>query len=252
MSSATTRRRIVLAAAMLGMLLTASLGVWQLNRASQKETIAALIKARGQAMPLSNQHLHDSTQSAAPLDGLYYAHAMLQGQWLPEHTIYLDNRQMQGHQGFYVLTPFKLTDTQDILLVQRGWVARNFADRRALPKLNTANDQQSIDVMLTPAPGKLWQFAEDNSSLIRQNVDLKNFAQEKHLALLPLSAQQLANERNASDGLLRDWPVINTGVEKHYGYAAQWFGLSLLIAVLTIWFQLIKPRRMAKQDHEHE
>ncbi|MCY7369684.1 MAG: hypothetical protein LH479_02135, partial [Polaromonas sp.] len=37
---------------------------------------------------------------------------------------------------------------------------------------------------------------------------------------------------------LRDWPAPNVGVEKHYGYAFQWFGLCALTVVLYGWFQV--------------
>ena len=55
---------------------------------------------------------------------------------------------------------------------------------------------------------------------------------------------------SASEGLLRDWPQINAGVQKHYGYAFQWFGLSVLVVLLYVWFQLVRrfyPRRRAAQ-----
>ena len=52
---------------------------------------------------------------------------------------------------------------------------------------------------------------------------------------------------DASEGLQRDWPVVGTGVDKHYGYAFQWFGLCGLMALLYVWFQIvrrfIRPRR---------
>jgi surfeit locus 1 family protein len=45
----------------------------------------------------------------------------------------------------------------------------------------------------------------------------------------------------------RDWPAVSSGVDKHYGYAFQWFGLCGLIALLYVWFQIvrrfIRPRR---------
>jgi surfeit locus 1 family protein len=47
----------------------------------------------------------------------------------------------------------------------------------------------------------------------------------------------------ASEGLLREWPQVASGVAKHHGYAFQWFGLSGLIALLYVWFQIVQPRR---------
>jgi surfeit locus 1 family protein len=43
-----------------------------------------------------------------------------------------------------------------------------------------------------------------------------------------------------SEGLMREWPAINSGVDKHYGYAFQWFGLAALITILYVWFQIVR------------
>jgi surfeit locus 1 family protein len=50
-----------------------------------------------------------------------------------------------------------------------------------------------------------------------------------------------------SDGLLRDWPEINLGVDTHYGYAAQWFALAVLIVLLYAWFQ-VRPLVFSLKD----
>ncbi|WP_065724902.1 SURF1 family cytochrome oxidase biogenesis protein [Acinetobacter baumannii] len=80
-------------------------------------------------------------------------------------------------------------------------------------------------------------MGEAGSGVIRQNLDLAQFRLESGLPLVAWSVQQT---EASADGLLRDWPKINTGVDKHYGYAFQWFGLSALIALLYVWFQIVK------------
>ncbi len=42
---------------------------------------------------------------------------------------------MAGKPGFYVVTPLQLEGRPEAVVVQRGWVPRNFADRTALPKV---------------------------------------------------------------------------------------------------------------------
>jgi surfeit locus 1 family protein len=42
---------------------------------------------------------------------------------------------------------------------------------------------------------------------------------------------------------LRHWPRLAAGVEKHHGYALQWFALAALIAALTAFFGLRALRR---------
>jgi surfeit locus 1 family protein len=50
---------------------------------------------------------------------------------------------------------------------------------------------------------------------------------------------------------LRDWPVVNAGVEKHHGYAAQWFALTALIVGLFAWFQLRRRTSLPKDPDFH-
>jgi surfeit locus 1 family protein len=56
----------------------------------------------------------------------------VQGRWLPVAPVFLDNRQMDGRPGFFVLSPLQL-DRGDVVLVQRGWVPRDMQDRSRLP-----------------------------------------------------------------------------------------------------------------------
>jgi surfeit locus 1 family protein len=88
-------------------------------------------------------------------------------------------------------------------------------------------------------PSKLYALGEEAKAVIRQNLDLQDFRVETGLPLLEISVIQ---QGAASEGLLREWPQAATGVEKHYGYAFQWFGLALLIALLYVWFQIVRPR----------
>jgi surfeit locus 1 family protein len=94
---------------------------------------------------------------------------------------------------------------------------------------------------IAPPPSRLYEFqsadSPQGSSRIRQNLDLAAFRTETGLALMDLSVLQTGP---ASEGMQRDWPVIGAGVDKHYGYAFQWFGLSSLIALLYVWFQLVR------------
>ena len=166
----------------------------------------------------------------------------LTGQWLPQYTVFLDNRQMNGRPGFFVLTPLQLQDSHAVVLVQRGWVARNFQDRMALPAVDTPDGVVQLQGRVAPAPSKLFELdagiTEPGFSRIRQNLDLETFSAETGLALTRLTVLQTGP---ASEGLLREWPAIRSGVEKHYGYAFQWFGLSSLVVILYVWFQLVRP-----------
>lgn len=229
---------MVLIAAVAGVLLTASLGHWQLGRAAQKQALAQ-VRAERSALPALDASALQGL-GEGQLQALLHRRIVLRGRWLDGQTIWLDNRQMQGRTGFHVLTPLQLQDSPQVLLVQRGWAPRNFIDRTALPPLQTPPGEITVEGRLLPWPSKVYDFSQVEEGPIRQNLVFEEYRLQTGLALLAVSLQQTGAE---GQGLLRDWYEPGTGVEKHHGYAFQWFGLSGLIAFLYVWFQIVQPRR---------
>lgn len=231
---------LITLAALLAFAVALALGFWQLSRASQKEAWQAHIDQQAAAPRL------DGPALAMLSDPVLEMHrgVLLRGRWLPAHTVFLDNRPMNGKTGLYVATPLQLEGSSAVVLVLRGWVARNFVDRARLPALQTSADVVEIQGRIAPAPSKLYELGDADAGPIRQNLDIVRVKAETGLPLLAVWVQQTDA---ASEGLLRDWPPANLGVHKNYGYAFQWFGLGALIAVLYVWFQIVRrffyPRR---------
>lgn len=246
------RFAIITMAAVIAMLVTASLGRWQLRRAAEKEAYQAQLDARA-AMPALEGHSLLTPLAPSAQEELQHRQVVLQGEWLPQYTVYLDNRQMQGRPGFYVLTPLRLTvpDGQNLVqtvLVQRGWVLRNFENRAALPAVQTPAGIVQVQGRIASQPARLLELQTPANasgvSQIRQNLDTSSFAREIGV---PLATWTVVQTGAASDGLARDWPVVGSGVEKHYGYAFQWFGLCSLIAILYVWFQIVQSLRRRRR-----
>lgn len=244
MTQALTRSRfwLITIAALLVASCTFSLGQWQLRRAAQKEALQAAIESQASQAVLDNPLLVATSQG----NDVVYRPALLQGVWLPEHTVFLDNRPMSGKTGFVVVTPLQLAGSAQVILVERGWVQRNFVDRTQLPAVLTPAGTVSVRGRIAPPPSKLYEFKGIDSGRIRQNMDVVAFGRETGLPLLALSLLQTGP---ASEGLLRNWAPPNLGVEKHYGYAFQWFSLCALVLGLYFWFQVIAPLRSKRSKH---
>ncbi len=217
----------------LAVLSTLVLGRWQLSRAGQKIAIQTSIEHQSALPALTGPMLLALSDPAIEIN----RSVRLRGQWLAQHTVFLDNRQMNNKPGLYVLTPLKLEGSAAVVLVQRGWVARNFIDRTQLPLIESPAGVVEISGRLAPPPSKLYELGGPESGRLRQNLDMRAFSTELGWPLLPVSVQQLGA---ASDGVLRDWPLARTGVDKHYGYAFQWFALSALLTLLYVWFQIVR------------
>jgi len=242
-------KHIVLAVTVACMVLTACLGHWQWSRAKQKWALEDNVQAM-QALPELSQQAF--LEIADPLESLH-RRVKLKGSWMPQETIFLDNRPLNAQAGFWVITPFKLSAHEHVL-VQRGWIPRNASERTQLPPFETPLGEEEIEVRISEGPSKMFDLGEsgreDFKSLeearslkIRQNVQMHAFAKERGLKLIGNVIQIGSN----SQGLSRDWPVPASTAYKNVGYSVQWFAMSLMMAALYIWYQIILPKRNAKR-----
>ncbi len=262
-----SRKVVVWLSALLGVALTAGLGVWQLQRADQKREMAQAFESRRTLPAWGNADWPCTAPGEAALPT--HRPARLRGYWLHDKTIVLDNRPMDGLPGFIVVTPLKLSSDgrcgQAVVLVQRGWLPRDVQDRRRVPSLPA--DPREVEVPgevlaslsatyalgQEPLPNALdGSDASDASDsadnrrtegashrpLIRQNADASFWMAWLGTAPLPgvLQQTQLATPADAAM-LLRHWPVPGFGRDRHLAYAAQWFALSGVLAGLTLWYQ---------------
>ena len=242
--TAAGRRWIVLVAALVAAALTARLGLWQLDRAAQKNRLQAALDSQLALPPLPPA---DLARDAAGAAAQQHRAVVVEGQWLAALTVYLDNRQMNGRPGFYAITPLRLDDGSAVL-VQRGWLPRDANERTRIAAAPLPDGRVQVQGRIAPAPARLYEFDAAASGPIRQNLDLDGYARETGLPLRPLTLVQEDGTAPPGDGLLRQWPRPAAGVHKHYGYAFQWFSLSALILGLYAWFQLIRPHRARQRQ----
>ena len=237
------RAWIVLLAAVLTCAITARLGFWQLDRAAQKTTLQAARDDKGRQPPLAATDLAATAEGAAVQ---WYRRAVVEGRWVADESVYLENRTMNGRPGFFVVTPLLMADGRAVL-VQRGWLPRDPRDRSAIPPYRTDPGPVRVSGRIAPGPSRLYELGDAASGPIRQNLEVAAYARDIRRPLLPLVIVQDDAGSATPDGLGRQWPEPASDVHKHYGYAFQWFGLSTLVIVLYVWFQIIRPRRRANR-----
>ena len=231
------RSWLIAFAALAVLAVTLALGAWQLDRGRQREALHRAVQQRQALPPLGNEAL----LGAGPAADLMHRPIAVRGTWAARHTVFLDNRQMNGKPGFFVVTPLLLEGGAAAVLVERGWVPRNFERREQLPPVATPAGTVQVRGRIAPPPAKLYEFDGAAAGAIRQNLDLGRFAAETGLPLLAVAVRQTGDD--TPDGLLRQWPEPASGAAKNYGYAFQWWALAAATAILYVWFQFIAPRR---------
>ena len=225
------------------MALTMRLGFWQLSRAEQKTALQQAIEHQSQLPPLTLAQLESDPSAWTQI----HRRVQLQGEWLNDQTVFLDNRAHHGRVGFWVMTPLRVQAGQ-VVWVQRGWVERDSLDPRKLPQLAPPVHGSPVHGRIAPPLSQIFELGSaqqgTNPSPIRANLDpaqMQSLVQDNVLALVVQTGPE-------GDGLRRDWFQVGVSADKNRAYAFQWFALSALLAFLYLWFQWIKDYRYGRQQ----
>jgi surfeit locus 1 family protein len=228
-------------AAVLAAIIGVSLGQWQMDRASYKKAIEEKLSDRLAAPPVILTAMEPNA------DEIEFRRIRATGEFIGAWPIYLDNRPHQGKAGFYLVMPLKISGTNQYVLVMRGWIPRDPHDRARLPSVPLPSGIQAIDGIARRHTGHLLQLGKPETvrpGAIVQNLDIGQFEQASKFDLHPIVIEQ-TNE--VQDGLVRDWPPPSAGVDKHLGYAFQWYGLAATALIFFVVTGIKRGKKSASQ-----
>ena len=181
--------------------------------------------------------------AASAYQELMHRPVVLRGTWQPQHTVFLDNRQMQGKPGFYVVTPLKLEGGRRGCAGRARLGAAQFrGPREAAAGADAARARSSCAAAL---PRRRPSYMNSPGRSGAPSGKISTWPSSGPKRACPCWTLPCGRPEGPADGLLRDWPEAASGAAKNYGYAFQWWALSALIAILYVWFQFIVPRRKA-------
>ena len=260
-----------LLAGLLEIVLTVMLGNWQVRRALYKTDLQAVLDAAAQrpaeAVAASAALREPADKEGAGRDvGPAQAvergqRVVLNGEWLASATVFLDNRTHAGRAGYHVLTPLRLADGSGVVLVNRGWVAAD-ADRTVLPEVALAPAQVTLEARVHVPEADAFTLAKAGqieAGRVWQAVDLSHLAARADVSLPLCSASGAGSaclaswlalqSSDSADGLVRDWPLPAAGIDRHRGYAFQWYCLAALGAALTAGYAW---RLFSRRHHDDQ
>jgi cytochrome oxidase assembly protein ShyY1 len=213
-------RWIPLIATIIAVTIGISLGQWQTRRAAEKLAIEHKLSTRETAAPLV------LSTGRPTIDEVEYRRIRVSGQFVQDWPVYLDNRPHQGTAGFHLLMPFKIAGSDMHLLVARGWARRDVVDRTRLPDIATPRGTIELEGIARRNAGQVLQLGQPEPlkpGAIVQNLDI---AELERATKLPMQSFVLEQTSDTQDGLVREWLRPSTGVDKHRGYAFQWYALA--------------------------
>ena len=237
-------QRPIIATVMLVALLSLffSAAYWQLGRADEKRAVLERYATATGGDFVTTLVPDDAAEA------LRFRPFRLTGRYQPERQILLDNMTDGGTNGYQVLTPFVVGGTT--VLINRGWLPAD-ADRTVLPWIAVSDKERTLTARLNnfPAPGLRLEEPADSPGSWPRRLLFPTVAQLEAALGVELPAYQLQLNADEPDGYLRTWQAVDSGPEKHLGYAFQWFSFAALACIFyaLLMTQWLRARRAARR-----
>ncbi|MEE9425571.1 MAG: SURF1 family protein [Methylococcales bacterium] len=206
------------------------LGFWQLDRAEQKRQLQSDRDTKHLAIPVSVENLDLDNKHA-----LKHMKVRLDGSYDNEQSILVSNQFFQSRPGYEVITAFKLHSSDQIVLVSRGWISVNY-DNKQLPTIKpVTGTQQLVGEIHLPISNSFFLLQNidtpANWPLRVHHFDLNNMSHLFDKTVLPFVVRL---DETSTGVLTRHWQSTRLKPVNSTSYAIQWFGMALILAVITI------------------
>ena len=227
----------LLALLVVAAVVCANLGAWQIGRAFERADAA---RAAEEAV-ITNadpQALTDLLEPGAHVMGtMVGAPVEVTGAFESELELLVPDRVVDGEAGFLVVTGFRVSGTQALLPVVRGWVAT--ADNAPSPP------DGEITLVGAVAPGESYEAASLPSGQVN-SISPAFFA---GIWGTPIYNAYLV-ERGASQGLVTvPRPQLDggTGVDiRNLAYAVEWYVFGGF--ALFVWYRLVRDEAQVRRE----
>ena len=202
-----------------------SLGAWQGRRAEEKRILQAAWDARAAEPPVV---LTGAVQDAAPL---LFRHVEARGAWLAAKQIFIDNRIHDGRAGFEVVTPLAIAGSGAVVLVDRGWIARDDSLYPRHPEVAVPAGEAHVAGVAARPPARVLELSSATvAGDTWQNLSIERYAAASGLPLLPVVI--LAD--SPGEGLAAAHERPDAGIAKHIEYQLTWYALAATTIVLWL------------------
>ena len=210
------------------------LGYWQISRGFEKKAIWEAYSINKTLPPIQEKEL-----SLYKIEDLFYRSVVIQGSYINDSFL-LDNRVYRSKKGYEIFTPFKSED-QAVYLVNRGWT-NNYSDH----PFKAPEGRHLIEGIISP-----FNKYGLNLSKVETEKSFPVVVQElTHSSASKLLGNNLSIEKiviqlsAASKGSFEPiWGPTELKAPRHWGYAAQWLGLALVLVILYFYYGYKEPSK---------
>jgi surfeit locus 1 family protein len=203
-----------------------SLGFWQLDRADQKRTIEASIQK-------ANTGVVELIINQNELLNKEYYEVRLQGSYVSDKQFIYDNQIVDQASGYYVLTPFVLTGQSNAIMINRGFIPWN-GRRDQLDDIAVDSTYREIKIQVSRPIKRIELKTSDISNQFPVLIQAIDFDVIEEISSTSFVDVIGLLDPSSDDGFVRKWEPYTGSIEKHIGYAIQWFLMALVLGIIGI------------------
>jgi surfeit locus 1 family protein len=216
------------------LVLLISLGFWQLDRADEKRAI------EGQIASANSGDVEFVTSVEFLKDKEYY-HVRLQGSYVGDKQFIYDNQIVDQISGYYVLTPLVLKGDSKAVLINRGFIPWN-GRRDKLADIDIGEELTEVKVQISKPVKRMELEASELTGDFPVLIQALDLDEMSTIASLDFASVVGLLSPETENGFVRQWEPYTGSIERHIGYAIQWFLMAFVLAFIGIRLA-IKQRR---------
>ena len=207
-----------------------NLGLWQFDRYHERLDFNEIVSARIEAQPQDlNELLLEIETGTKSANEAEWLNVFASGEYLDEQTVNAVNRSQGGFSGVDPLTPMRIAGGNQLVLVNRGFIAQSAQNQESAPApVGTVEIFGRVRVSEVRKTGGL---SDPSDGVLKEviNIDLNRLAQQIQDLNTEIFIEVLKS--NPADSMLlvpiAD-PILSSG--SHLSYTAQWFIFSVFVA----------------------
>jgi len=207
-----------------------NLGLWQFGRYHERLDFNEIVSARIEAQPQDlNELLLEIETGTKTTNEAEWLNVFASGEYLDEQTVNAVNRSQGGFSGVDPLTPMRIAGGNQLVLVNRGFIAQSAQNQESAPTpVGTVEILGRVRVSEVRKTGGL---SDPSDGVLKEviNIDLNRLGQQIQDLNTEIFIEVLKS--NPADSMLlvpiAD-PILSNG--SHLSYTAQWFIFSVFVA----------------------
>ena len=219
---------------LIAIFITSSASIWQIKRAFYKINMEREFMQQQQMSPLEIKSLLDISLSEINRK------IIVSGFFYNDKTILLDNVIRKNSVGFNVVTPLRVENSNDYILINRGWVKKNF-DKDIDLYAFYEQSKVKISGVLRKINKNFLELSEETvTGNLWQNLSVERYQTKMDMNI---SSFIILQDDQINDGLLRVNDGLKFGIETHIMYAGQWLVFTILIIFFYFYYGNKKEKK---------